>query len=125
MNVLVMAIGLSVLTGLLFGLAPALQVTGGTTMPALRETRAQTSYGWRNAKGRRILLVAQVAITLVMLVSAGLFVRTLRNYQAIDLGYATDHLLTFSLRTAQAGSTMANRSRFCGGSANNWPRCPA
>jgi predicted permease len=102
-TVIAVAIGLSVLTGLLFGLAPALQATGGATMPALREARAQTSYGWRTAKGRRVLLVAQVAITLVMLVSAGLFGRTLSNYRAIDVGYSTDHLLTFALRTAQAG----------------------
>lgn len=103
LKVLAVAIGLSVVTGLLFGLAPALQATRRTTMPALKEARAQTSYAWRSSKGRRILLIAQVAITLVMLVSAGLFVRTLRNYQAIDVGYSTDHLLTFALRTAQAG----------------------
>jgi predicted permease len=102
-KVLLVAIGLSVLTGLLFGVAPALQATRSTTMPALKEDRAEASYGWRRAKGRRILLIAQVAITLVMLVSAGLFVQTLRNYQAIDAGYSTDHLLTFAINTTQAG----------------------
>lgn len=104
-QVLGLALGLSVVTGLLFGLTPALQATSRTTISALKETRAQTAYGWRAAGTRRVLLIVQVAIALVMLMAAGLFLRTLVAYQSIERGYSTDHLLTFALRTRQAGLT--------------------
>ncbi len=102
-RVLALALGLSVLTGVLFGLAPAVQSTRAIAMPALKETRAGGSASWRAVRTRRALLLFQVGITLVLLVSAGLFFRTLRNYQAIDLGFSDDRVMTLALRTRQAG----------------------
>ena len=102
-RVLTLALGVSILTGVLFGLAPAVQATRAIAMPALKEARMGGSVSWRAMRTRRALLLFQVAITLVLLVSAGLFFRTLRNYQAIDLGFSSEHVVTLALRTRQAG----------------------
>jgi predicted permease len=105
-HVLVAAVALSMITGLLFGLAPALQSTRVDVMPALKETRAGRS-GSRSS-GRRaslshVLIVGQIAISLLMLVAAGLFVRTLSNLQSIQLGFNRDNLLLFHMNARQAG----------------------
>ncbi len=76
-RVLALTVGLSLIMGIVFGLAPALRST------RVVNTRAVTE---RTGRSRKVLLVAQVAVTLVLLVAAGLFVRTLANYHAVDLG---------------------------------------
>jgi macrolide transport system ATP-binding/permease protein len=104
-HVLVTAAALTTIAGLLFGLAPALQATRVDLMPVLRETRAGE---WRTG-GRlrfgfsRILVVAQIAISLLLLVGAGLFVRTLSALQSLEMGFQRENLLTFTLNARQAG----------------------
>jgi predicted permease len=102
--VLGLTAGLSIATGLLFGLAPALQATrvdvaptlkDGRTQPALRRTR-RVSLG-------QILMAAQLAFSLVLLVAAGLFGRTLSELHAIPLGFNREHVLLFSLRPSVVG----------------------
>src|SRR5262245_27800423 len=93
-RVLALTVGLSFIMGIVFGLAPALQSTRAVN------TRAFTE---RAGRSRRVLLAAQVAVTLVLLVSAGLFGRTLANYHAIDLGFSSDRVLTVSVRARQGG----------------------
>src|SRR5207247_2669461 len=74
-SLLGVAAGLSVVTGVLFGLAPALQAARGKTMANVEDQRvASQASSWRRG-GRRVLLAAQIAMTLVMLVAAGLFIR--------------------------------------------------
>ncbi|HEX3821651.1 MAG TPA: FtsX-like permease family protein, partial [Candidatus Sulfotelmatobacter sp.] len=81
-HVLAVAAGLSVLTGLIFGLIPALQSTRMDLVSALKETQTRQSNakptGWRVSMSQ-ILVVGQIATTMLMLVAAGLFVRTLRT----------------------------------------------
>jgi predicted permease len=99
--------GLSLLTGVLFGLAPALQATRADCLPALKESRTGESRGWR-PRGPvlgRALVVSQIAFTLLMLVAAGLFVRTLSNLESIQPGFNRENLLTFRLNARQAGHT--------------------
>jgi predicted permease len=89
-GVLLFACGLSLVTGLAFGLAPALQ----STRKDLRS---------RGAGSRRALIVAQIAATLVLLVAAGLLLRTIANLESIGVGFDRDHVLTVTLDARQAG----------------------
>jgi macrolide transport system ATP-binding/permease protein len=106
-HVLAVVGGLSVLTGLLFGLAPALQSTRTDVAPALKESRTGDARGprWRGPGLSRTLMVLQIAFTLLVLVAAGLFVRTLSNLASIQLGFNRENLLTFQLNARQAGHT--------------------
>lgn len=93
---------LALLTGVLFGLAPALRATR-------LDLNAEFQGGVRNlgqgARSRlsQALMIVQVAISLVLLVGAGLFVRTVRNLRAVDVGFDRSHLLLFSLEASPAG----------------------
>ncbi len=104
-HVLAAAAALTTITGLLFGLAPALQATRVDVMPVLRETRA----GEQRTRGRLrfglsgMLVVAQIAISLLLLVGAGLFLRTLSALQSLEVGFQRENLLTFTLNARQAG----------------------
>ena len=98
-HVLGVTAALSVLCGLVFGLAPAIQSTRPDIMPALK--------GGRTSEPRRrahdVLVVAQIAIALIILVAAGLFVRTLGKLHSVQLGYARENILLFSLDARKAG----------------------
>jgi predicted permease len=103
--VLAATAALTMITGLLFGLAPALQATRVDVMPVLKETRA----GERRARARlrfglnRLLVVSQIAISLLLLVAAGLFARTLSNLRSLEVGFHRENLLVFRLNARQAG----------------------
>ncbi|MEX2264819.1 MAG: ABC transporter permease [Bryobacteraceae bacterium] len=102
-HVLLVVAGLSLLTGVLFGLAPALQSTRTDFVPALKQSHTGPA-GTRGGLGMsRILIVSQIALTLLILVAAGLFVRTLSNLASIQLGFNRENLLTFQLNARQAG----------------------
>jgi predicted permease len=97
---------LSLLTGLLFGLAPALQSTRVDVILALKEARAGqpgARHSFRRASLSQLLIVTQIGISLLMLVAAGLFVRTLSNLQSIQLGFNRENVLLFRMNARQAG----------------------
>src|ERR1700691_831386 len=96
-RVLAFALGLSVLTGLLFGLIPALRSTHADLQSTLREQGANVFGGKSNVRLRKVLLVSQVALTVVLLASSGFFVRSLMNLKGQDLGVRTDHIVQFSV----------------------------
>jgi predicted permease len=98
-HVLGVTAALSVVCGLLFGLAPAIQSTRPDVMPTLKDGRG----GGPRRRAQHILVVAQIAISFLILVAAGLFVRTLNNLYSIQLGYARENILLFSLNARQAG----------------------
>ena len=98
-NVLCVTAALSVVCGLLFGLAPAIQSTRPDVMPALKNGRG----GGPRRRAQHVLVVAQIAMSFVILVSAGLFVRTLDKLHSVELGYARENILLFSLNARQAG----------------------
>jgi predicted permease len=94
-RVLSFACGLALLTGVLFGIAPALRATGNTAGAALKESS-------RSVVGRRgllskSLLVVQVAISLVLLIGAGLFLRTVENLRQVNVGFNPRNLVLFSV----------------------------
>jgi putative ABC transport system permease protein len=96
-RVLAFSLGLSVLTGILFGFLPALRSTRAALQSTLREQGANVFGGKSNVRLRKALLVSQVALTVVLLVSAGFFVRSLMNLKGQDLGVRTDHVIQFSV----------------------------
>ena len=102
-QVLGAAAALSILTGILFGLAPAVQSTRVDVMPALKQTRAGERHSFRRVSLSQMLVVAQIALSLLMLVAAGLFVRTLTNLQSVELGFDRENVLLFELNARKAG----------------------
>jgi predicted permease len=99
-RVLVFTLAVSLLTGVLFGLAPAWRATGLDLATSLKQSRRTTGAVSRLSKG---LIVAQVALSLLLLVGAGLFIRTLYNLQRINLGFNQESLLLFRLEPQQGG----------------------
>src|SRR5438876_9711633 len=98
-NVLGVTAALSVVCGLLFGLAPAIQSTRPDVMPALKDGRG----GGPRRRAQHVLVVAQIAISFLILVAAGLYVRTLQQLDSVQLGYARENILLFSVNARQAG----------------------
>ena len=98
-SVLAVTGALSLICGLLLGLAPAIQSTRPDVMPALKNGRG----GGRRRRAQQVLAVAQIAISFLLLVAAGLFVRTLNKLHSIQLGYARENILLFTLNARQAG----------------------
>jgi predicted permease len=103
---LVVAAGaaLGLVTGLVFGLVPALQFSRPSLVPALREGVGASGPRGR-ARLRHGLVVLQVALSLLLLVTAGLFVRTLREVRHEDLGFSARHGLLASMDLAPTGWT--------------------
>jgi macrolide transport system ATP-binding/permease protein len=113
-HVLGVATTLSILTGVLFGLAPALQSTRVDVVRGLKKMRASDARS-RNRLGLSHALVAsQLALSLVMLVAAGLFVRTLVNLKSVELGFNRENVLLFELNARQAGHQAPEISTFYG-----------
>ena len=104
-NVLAVTVALSILTGALFGLAPALQATRVDVVRALKQTRAGEGrlHSRLRISASQLLAVAQMAISLLLLVAAGLFLRTLANLNAITLGFNQENVLLVTLNARQAG----------------------
>jgi predicted permease len=92
-QVFVFVLAVTVVTGVVFGIAPALRATGGDASAALKQTSRSVA-GTRSLLGRS-LLVVQVALSLVLLVGAGLFLRTLYNLRHVDVGFNPENLLLF------------------------------
>jgi len=93
LTVLVFVLGVTVLTGILFGSAPALRATDVDVNAALKET-GRSVVGSRSVLGKA-LLVVQVAVSLVLLIAAALFLRTLHNLRDVDVGFNPRNLALF------------------------------
>jgi len=92
-GVLAFTLAITVLTGLLFGLAPAIFAARQDPNHALRRG-GRAGEGGLSARIRRALVVAEVALSLVLLAGAGLMIRSLRSVMQVTPGFRTDHLLT-------------------------------
>jgi hypothetical protein len=98
---LIFTTAVSLLTGVLFGLAPAWRATRVDVAPALSES-SRGSGGARLGLGR-VLVIAQVALSLLLLVGAGLFVRTLANLRSVEMGFQMENVLLFSVDPRMLG----------------------
>jgi predicted permease len=101
-RVLGFTFALSLLTGILFGLAPAWRATRVDLTPSLKDSGRGSSAVHRSLLSRG-LVVVQVALSLLLLVGAGLFVRTLLNLQRVDTGFNTQNLLLFEVEPGLIG----------------------
>jgi len=99
-RVLTFTLLVSLLTGVLFGLAPALRATSLDLASSLKQNRRTTGAVSRLSKA---LIVVQVALSLLLLIGATLFIRTLYNLQHVDLGFNEENLLLFKLQPRQGG----------------------
>lgn len=100
-RIVLFTFALTLFVSLLFSLAPALQFWRPNLGPALKQ---QTVTAGRSPlRLRRSLVAAQIGLSLLLLVGAGLFVRTLHNLESLDVGFTTDNLVTFSVDPCMAG----------------------
>jgi predicted permease len=97
-KVLAFVLAITLVTGIVFGIAPALRGTGMNVSSALKET-SRSVVGGRSLLGKA-LLVVQVAISLVLLIGAGLFLQTLQNLRHVDVGFNPQNLLLFRVNPA-------------------------
>jgi predicted permease len=95
--VLAFTLGIAVLTGLIFGLAPALQAARHDPQASLRESTRSASASGRRQAFRRVLAVSELAFAVVLLIGAGLMVRTFRSLRAVDVGFEPDGILSMTL----------------------------
>jgi putative ABC transport system permease protein len=107
-TVLLFTLGVSVVTGLLFGFAPALHLTSRTVTKSLRDGSGRTTAGTARQFIRRALVVSEVALAVVLAVGSGLMLRSFRELLEVDPGFQPDGLLSFQLFLPAA--TYANSS---------------
>jgi predicted permease len=103
--VLTFAAALTLGTGLLFGIFPAIHSTRADLAPVLKGTSGQPSGTKSAARFRTSLATAQIALSMALLVAAGLFTRSLMNVSRVDLGLRIDNLVTFGLSPELNGYT--------------------
>jgi predicted permease len=96
LRVLGFTLAVSVLTGLIFGLAPAIQSTRPELAGTLKD-QAGAVVGGTSVLLRKSLVVAQVALSLLLLIGAGLFVQSLKNLKGVNPGFRTENLVSFSV----------------------------
>ena len=89
--------GVSIITGLLFGLIPALKLSRPDLNESLKVGGRSGTASWMRSRTRSILVVVEVALALIALVGAGLFVQSMRRAQAIDLGFETEKLFLMAV----------------------------
>jgi putative ABC transport system permease protein len=100
LRILLFNFGLAVFVSVIFSLAPAAQFWKPDLMSTLKQ-QVVTAGG--PLRFRRLSVAVQIGLSLLLLVGAGLFVRTLRNLKTLDLGFAPDHLVTFKIDPRLAG----------------------
>ena len=101
---LAFTLAVSLATGIVFGLAPALEATRMNITPALKEVRSSSARKRGSPIGlTQILVVSQIAFSLLFVLGAAFFVRTLANLRSVAIGFNQDHLLTFRVDASQAG----------------------
>ena len=98
LRVLLFTAGVALLTGLIFALGPALQATRFDPTPALKDSASMRS----RSSFRKLLVIAQVALSLFLLVGAGLFLKTLRNLKSIDAGFRPEGVVTMRVNPSVA-----------------------
>ncbi|HVA16704.1 MAG TPA: ABC transporter permease [Candidatus Dormibacteraeota bacterium] len=106
LRVLAFTVAVSLLTGILFGIAPAFRGARVDLMPSLKEGEGSSTSGGHAGKWFSVgnaLVVAQVALAIVVLVGAGLLVRTLDNLRSVDLGFDAHNIVIFSIDPTLAG----------------------
>jgi len=112
-RIFLFALGVSFITGVLFGVAPALRAARVEVAPTLRETARALAGSSSRLSAGRILVVVQVALSALLVFGAGLFVRTLRNLEQEDTGFARSRILMMELDPIASGYKPAAIPSMC------------
>jgi putative ABC transport system permease protein len=112
MHVLLFTLGISIVTGMVFGLAPAIQASRPDLVVELKEKSSAPTGSTRIFSLRNVLVSAQIALSLVALIGAGLFLRSLQNAQRINPGFDADHLATVTFDLGGQGYTEERGRQF-------------
>jgi len=97
LNVLLFTMGVSLLTGILFGLVPAITSSRKNLAAVLNESSNRGGVGLRSGKVRSVLVVTEMALALVLVIGAALLIRTFMNLQSVDPGFDTHNVLTMAM----------------------------
>jgi putative ABC transport system permease protein len=100
-RMLLFTFALALVVSLLFSLAPALRFLHPDLADSLKQQ--STTYAGSQLRFRRALVAGQIGLSLLLLVGAGLFVRSLHNLRSVDVGFATDHLVSFGIDPRLSG----------------------
>jgi predicted permease len=111
-SMLLFAAALSLGTGLLFGLFPALHSTRPDLVTTLKAQAGQPSGARAAARFRTVLVTSQIALSMALLISAGLFVRSLMKVSRVDLGLTIDNVVTFGVSPELSGYDSARSRAF-------------
>ncbi|HVU48862.1 MAG TPA: ABC transporter permease [Terracidiphilus sp.] len=96
-NILLFTVGISLLTGILFGLIPALSAVRSDLTSALNENGSRSGMGVRSGKLRSILVIGEMALTVVLVIGAGLLIRTFLRLQSVDPGFTMHNVISMSM----------------------------
>ena len=105
-RMLLFTFAISFITGVVFGLAPAVQATRPAVLPALKDEKGAT-LSRSKFRLRKALVVAQVALSLLLLIGAGLFVRSLRNLKNLNAGFRPDNTLVADIDPAATATKVS------------------
>ena len=97
LNILLFTLGISILTGIIFGLVPAISASRASLSLALNENGSRGGIGVRSGKLRSVLVIAEMALTVVLVVGAALLIRTFMNLQSVDPGFAMHNVISMSM----------------------------
>jgi putative ABC transport system permease protein len=97
LNILLFTLGISLLTGILFGLIPAIGAARSNLASSLNESGSRSGMGVRSGKLRSILVIAEMALTVVLVIGAGLLIRTFLKLQSVDPGFAMHNVISMSM----------------------------
>jgi predicted permease len=112
-RVLIFTAAVSLLTGLIFGLAPAAQVSSSNLNETLKEGGREPVSGSRGNRIRGLLVISEVAISFILLIGAGLLINSFVHLRNVDPGFRTDHLLTMKVELPEVKyADRARRSAF-------------
>jgi predicted permease len=111
LRILLFTLAITLLTGLLFGLAPALQATNPDVAPTLKDQAGAVVGGGHSAL-RKALVAAQVMLSLLLLIGAGLFVKSLGNLRALGPGFPAERLIGFQTEPSLNGYTTERTKLF-------------
>ena len=110
--VLGLTVIVSILTALIFGILPALRASSLAPITVLKEEAGSMSGGIHKSRLSRALVVAQISLSLLLLICAGLFTRSLRNAQRLDPGFDPNHVLLASYELNPLGYSEAQGMAF-------------
>jgi len=97
LNILLFTLGVSVFTGILFGVVPAISASRPNLAATLNENSSRSSMGFRSGKLRSALVVSEMALALILVIGAALLIRTFLKLEAVDPGFETHNVLTMAM----------------------------